>query len=136
MLQHITKLRVRYADTDQMQIVYYGKYLEYFEVARTEMLRAYGLPYRKIEENGFLLPVVEANVKYHSTAKYDDELEIECIVKDFPSIKISIEYFVRKSDDHSLVATGSTVLGFINKETFKVSRMPAFFHEEMKKHFK
>ena len=69
-------LRVRYADTDQMGFVYYGKYAEYFEVARVEALRTAGFSYKKMEEDGFLLPVIEYQIKYFKPALYDAEITI------------------------------------------------------------
>jgi acyl-CoA thioester hydrolase len=92
MLNRQTEIRVRYADTDQMQFVYNGKYLEYFEVGRTEMLRSLGLPYFKIENEGYLLPVLEAYVKYLQPAYYDDLLIINSYLRDYPDLKIKINY--------------------------------------------
>jgi acyl-CoA thioester hydrolase len=73
-----TPIRVRYAETDQMGIVYYANYLVWFEIGRVEVLRALGLSYRKLEiEDGCILPVVEANCRYRAPARYDDEILIE-----------------------------------------------------------
>lgn len=77
MLINKTEIRVRYADTDQMHFVYNGKYLEYFEVGRTEMLREIGLAYSVIENKGYQLPVLETFVKFISPAFYDDILTVE-----------------------------------------------------------
>lgn len=71
-----SKIVVRYADTDQMGYVYYGKYAEYFEVARVEALKQGGYSYKKIEEEGFMLPVLEYHIKYFKPAFYDDEIVI------------------------------------------------------------
>ena len=79
-----TEIRVRYADTDQMQFVYNGKYLEYFEVGRTEMMREQGLTYRTIEENGYQMPVHEAFLKFKNPAFYDELLEVETRVEKLP----------------------------------------------------
>lgn len=135
MLTKQTEIRVRYADTDQMQFVYNGKYLEYFEVGRTEMLREIGLPYNILEKNSFQLPVLEAYVKYKSPAYYDDVLIIKSTLKDFPSVKIKIEYEILKKDNNELVAEGYTVHAFINKENKKLSRPPEFFSSAIKKFF-
>ena len=85
MLINRTEIRVRYADTDQMQFAYNGKYLEYFEVGRTEMLREIGLPYNVLEKKGYQLPVLEAHIKYHRPAFYDDIIIIKSVLKEFPS---------------------------------------------------
>ncbi|MBK7981513.1 MAG: acyl-CoA thioesterase [Ignavibacteriae bacterium] len=74
MLSHTTSIRVRYADTDKMQFVYNGKYLEYFEVGRTELLRSCGLAYSELEKIGYQLPLIEAGLKYKMPAYYDDVL--------------------------------------------------------------
>jgi len=132
MLSYKTEIRVRYADTDQMQFVYNGKYLEYFEVGRTEMLRENGLPYSIIEKNGFQLPVLETYVKYISPAYYDDLLIIESIVKDYPTLRIHIDYKVYRKENNNLVAEGYTEHVFIKKDSKKAVRLPKFFVEAMK----
>ncbi len=123
-MRHTTTLRVRYADTDKMGIVYYAKYLEYFEVARTEMLRAFGLPYREIEVAGFELPVASAAVKYYKGAKYDDEIEIAAEFTPQDSPRVPITYQVRDKATGDLLAEGETTLVFINMKTGKPSRPP------------
>ncbi|MFA3784125.1 acyl-CoA thioesterase [Melioribacteraceae bacterium 4301-Me] len=135
MLKHITSLRVRYADTDKMQFVYNGKYLEYFEVGRTELLRSTGLSYREVEKAGFQLPLIEANVKYKNPATYDDILEIEAAVKELYSPKVHIEYIIRKKDTGELIAEGFTTHVFINSLTKKVVKPPQIYIDALKKYF-
>jgi acyl-CoA thioester hydrolase len=132
MLSHKTEIRVRYADTDQMQFVYNGKYLEYFEVGRTEMLRENGLPYSMIEKNGYQLPVLETHAKYVSPAYYDDLLIIESLVKEYPTLRIHIDYKIYRKENNNLVAEGFTEHVFIKKESKKAVRPPLFFVEAMK----
>ncbi|MHB1687483.1 MAG: acyl-CoA thioesterase [Ignavibacteriaceae bacterium] len=122
---------MRYADTDQMQFVYNGKYFEYFEVGRTEMLRDNGLPYSLIESNGFQLPVLETGAKYLSPAFYDDILIVETIVKEKPALRIRIDYKIYRKDSNNLLAEGFTEHAFINKETKKPARPPKFFIDAM-----
>jgi len=124
MIQHTAKLRVRYADTDQMGIVYYAKYLEYFEVARTELLRELGLPYRTLEEEGFALPVADAAVKYYKGAAYDDELLITATIIPANSPRLPIEYKIIRASDEALLAEGSTTLVFTDSKTWKPVRPP------------
>ncbi|MCB0439221.1 MAG: acyl-CoA thioesterase, partial [Mangrovimonas sp.] len=88
MLSHTSKIRVRYADTDKMQFVYNGKYLEYFEVGRTELLRNVGLPYSNIKKEGYQLPLMEAGLKYKNPAHYDDVLLIEAKLEELYSAKV------------------------------------------------
>ena len=132
MLVHKTEIRVRYADTDQMHFVYNGKYFEYFEVGRTEMLRENGLPYDSIEKMGYQLPVIETGAKYISPAFYDDLLIIETTVKTNPIFRILIDYKIFRKNSNELLAEGFTEHVFINFMTKKVVRPPKFFSDAMK----
>lgn len=109
-----TPLRVRYAETDQMGIVYHSNYLIWFEVGRTELFREAGLPYTTFEEQGLGLAVVEATCKYRRSALYDDNLIIETKVESFSSRKVTFTYQVLR--DNTLLAEGKTVHAFINKD--------------------
>jgi acyl-CoA thioester hydrolase len=135
MLLKSTEIRVRYADTDQMQFAYNGKYLEYFEVGRTEMLREIGLPYSVLEKEGYQLPVLEAHVKYHKPAFYDDVLIIKSNLKECPSLKIHIDYEIIRKDPEAIIAEGYTVHAFIKKENKKVVRPPELFLKLIKPFF-
>ena len=135
MLEFETRIRVRYADTDQMKFVYNGKYLEYFEVGRTEMLREYGLPYLTIEDKGFQLPLLEAFVKFIAPAYYDDILFVKAFVKEMPVFKIHIDYVITKNNDKEKIVEGFTKHVFINKNTKKAVRLPEFFIENIRKSY-
>lgn len=135
MIQNKTEIRVRYADTDQMNIVYNGKYFEYFEVGRTEMLRSINLIYKDIEEKGFLLPVIECYAKYISPAFYDEILIIESQLLKIPQIKIHIDYKIYRKNQNQLITEGYTVHTFVNKKTNKAVRIPEFFNEAIKQYF-
>ncbi|MFD0695220.1 acyl-CoA thioesterase [Paenibacillus sp. GCM10027628] len=118
------QLRVRYEETDQMGVVYHANYLTWFEIGRTELIRELGYPYRKIEEKGLLLPVVEANSKFRKPARYDDLVSIYTRVAEASSIRIDFAYEIRKnSDDHptgdqapegELLVTGTTRHVWVN----------------------
>jgi len=127
MLTHRTTLRVRYADTDKMQFVYNGKYLEYFEVGRTELLRHYGLPYRQIEEQGYQLPVIEAGLVFRRPARYDDLLEIGAVVRAVRTPRLRIEYTVRRAGEEDILVEGFTVHIFMNVRTQRATRPPSFY---------
>jgi acyl-CoA thioester hydrolase len=127
MLSYTTSIRVRYADTDQMGVVYYAKYLEYFEVARTEMLRSIGLPYREIESRGYMLPVASASVKYYAGAVYDDELLVAATIIPKHSPKIEVHYEVRRAGDNAMIAEGDTTLVFVERSSGKPVRAPQFY---------
>jgi acyl-CoA thioester hydrolase len=132
MITSRTNIRVRYADTDKMQFVYNGKYLEYFEVGRTELLRNCGLPYSQVETHGYQLPLIEAGVKYFKPARYDDLLEIEAVVKEIFSAKLTIEYSIKRSGTDDIITTGFTSHLFMKVDTQKAVRPPQFYLDKLK----
>lgn len=127
-----TQIIVRYAETDKMGIVYHGNYLPWFEVGRTTLLRECGLPYRQLEEQGYYLPVVELGIKFVRPAFYDDTLTVITHLKEKPTIRIRLDYEVRRGDE--LLVTGFTMHGFINKAGEPV-RPPPGFAEKMREYF-
>ena len=135
MLIHKTTLRVRYADTDQMHYAYNGKYFEYFEVGRTEMMREHGLTYRAIEENGYQMPVHEAFLKFKNPAYYDELLEVETRVEKLPLANVRIDHTIRSKERNLIIAEGYIELAFIIKNTKKITRAPEFFIKALKMHF-
>ncbi|MBI9070454.1 MAG: acyl-CoA thioesterase [Melioribacteraceae bacterium] len=135
MITNVTQLRVRYADTDKMQFVYNGKYLEYFEVGRCELLRTYGLPYSEIETEGYQLPLIETGLVYRNPAFYDELLDIEAKVTVLYSPKIHIEYEVRRHETGELLVTGFTDHVFILESTKKATRPPKFYIEKLAEFF-
>ncbi|MCP5061916.1 MAG: acyl-CoA thioesterase [Ignavibacteriae bacterium] len=135
MLTHTTTIRVRYADTDKMQFVYNGKYLEYFEVGRTEILRHVGLPYSQLEREGYQLPLIEAGLKYKIPAHYDDELNIEATIKELYSAKVRIDYNVTRKEDKALIATGFTEHMFMKEDTKRPTKPPKIYIDALKKYF-
>lgn len=132
--EHTALIRVRYADTDKMGVVYYGKYFEYFEVARTEMLREYGLPYVDLEESGIMLPVTAASARYFKGAKYDDMLRITCRMPHRISPRLEIAYQVRRGESEEVLAEGETTLVFVDAATGRPSRPPKLYLERVE-HF-
>ena len=128
---HTHILRSRYGETDKMGYVYYGKYLEYFEVARTELIRSLGIPYSRLEENGVMLPVIYSQIVYKSPVFYDEEMRIEVSVFDKPVVRLETWYRVftsRQKDPHVL---GQVNLCFVNTETRKPCKAPGYFLEKM-----
>jgi acyl-CoA thioester hydrolase len=117
-----TAIRVRYAETDRMGFCYYGNYAQYFEVARVESLRSLGFSYKKLEDQGILLPVVSFNIEYKKPAFYDDELIIKCNVRELPSVKITFDYETYRGD--TLLNEASTTLVFVKSEDNKPTRIP------------
>lgn len=132
MIESRTQITVRYAETDMMGIVYHGNYLPWFEVGRTTLLKECGLPYRELEAQGYLLPVVELGVKFAKPALYDDTMTIITRLQERPLLRMRLDYEIRRGDD--LLVTGFTVHGFINKAGGPV-RPPALFTEKMRAYF-
>lgn len=114
MIESRAQVTVRYAETDMMGVVYHGSYLPWFEIGRTTLLKEVGLPYRKLEEDGFRLPVLEVNAKYFRPAVYDDTLTIVTTLREKPLLRIRLDYEVKRGDE--LIATGHTVHAFIDRE--------------------
>ncbi len=135
MIRHHTQIRVRYADTDQMKMVYYGKYFEYFEQARSELLRSIGLPYSEVEKRGIYLPVIEAFARYKRSAQYDDLITVESIVEELPVARIRINYKIYGETDNEPMIEGYTVHSFLNSETGKPTRAPAQFLQVLQEAF-
>ena len=111
--------RVPYADTDQMGVVYYGNYLVLFERARNELMRACGYTYKQCEAEGWMLPVVHAEVDYHSPARYDDMLEITAWCRSHKGVRLEIACEVRRKGEDRVLASGFTRHCFVSSSTFR-----------------
>ena len=123
MIASETKIRVRYADTDQMKMAYYARYFEYFEQSRSDLLREMGLPYPEIERLGFYLPVIEAHCTYRLGARYDDDIDIRTRAKKLSPVRVQFDYEAIRRADGALLATGHTVHATIDRGGRPV-RMP------------
>lgn len=117
-------VRVRYAETDAMGVVYHANYLVWMEVGRTEFIREMGFPYSKTEELGLLLPVVEANVRYRRPAKYDDVITVYSRIESFTPSKLIFQYEIRRKTESDqeleepageLLVTGTTIHVWVNR---------------------
>lgn len=105
-LSHTSEIRVRYAETDAMQVAHHANYPIWFEVGRGDMMHELGLPYTEVEEQGFYLMLVNLEVKYRSAARYDDLLTLETRVGEIKTRSMSFEYTLYKGE--TVVATGTT----------------------------
>lgn len=132
-IQKEIKIRVRYGETDQMGYCYYGNYAQYFEVGRVETLRAIGLSYREIENQGIILPVSEFSVKYLLPAYYDDELKVKTKISEIKGARISFDYEIR-NENEKLIATAHTVLVFVDKLTMRPISAPESFLNVIKQY--
>jgi acyl-CoA thioester hydrolase len=129
-----TTLRVRYAETDQMGFVYYGNYLQYYEVGRVEALRLLGTSYKQMEEDGVILPVYSCNIRYIKPAVYDDLLVIKTSITEMPKVRITFDYEIY-NQNNELLNTGTTLLVFVNKVSNKPCLAPTSFLEKISKYF-
>ena len=124
MFEATTQIRVRYAETDQMDVVYHGNYAQYFEVARAEAIRELGFTYKDMEAMGVIMPIVELHVKFLRPAHYDDLLTIKTMLKELPAehrIEFHQEVYNEKEN---LLTIGRVVLYFMNAETKEKTVMP------------
>jgi acyl-CoA thioester hydrolase len=134
MFEHITKIRVRYGETDQMGYMYYGNYAEFYEVGRVEMLRSLGLTYSGMEASGIMMPVMEMKCRYLKPALYDEEILVKVIMDKMPGVKIHFRYeFYNEKDE--LIHTAETLLVFVNMATTRPCLPPADFLEKLKPFF-
>jgi acyl-CoA thioester hydrolase len=133
MSSNITQIRVRYGETDQMGVVYHPNYASYFEVGRTEWLRQHGITYKKMEESGVMLPVVSLQINYKSSVYYDELIEVKTTLTKMPTASIEFEYKLT-NENGDLLATGSTVLAFIDRERNRPMRCPKHLLDKLQKH--
>lgn len=135
MYESTTQVRVRYAETDQMNIVYYGNYAQYFEIGRVESLRQLGWTYKEMEAMGTIMPVVEMQVRYLRPAHYDDLLTIKTIIKELPADH-KIDFFQEVYNEAGkLLTTGKVSLYFLDAVQRQKTNMPAAMYHKLKDFF-
>jgi len=120
-----TQIRVRYAETDQMDVVYYGNYAQYFEVGRVEAIRQLGLSYKEMEAAGVILPVVEFTAKFLRPAHYDDLLTVRSTLKEMPADHRILFHQEVFNEAGKLLTAGKVLLYFVKKGTMEKTAMPA-----------
>jgi acyl-CoA thioester hydrolase len=133
MFIHESFVRVRYSETDRMGYCYYGNYAQFFEIGRVEALRELGFPYKELEDEGVILPVLSFNIKYLRPAYYDDTLKIVTLIKAPPSTRFEFEYEVYNQHNEK-ITIGATTLVFIDKTTNKPTRAPKDLIEKLNKY--
>lgn len=130
-----TQVRVRYAETDQMGVVYHSNYFPYFESARAESIRQLGFTYADMEKMGVIMPVVDVHCRYLRPAKYDDLLTIKTMLKELPAhhkIEFHHEVF---NEENELLAIGKIILYFMEAKTMKKTTMPGQLLAKLQSYF-
>ena len=128
---HAINLRVRYAETDKMGVVYYANYFVWFEVGRCELIRAIGKSYRDLEEAGIGLPVIEAHCEYRSPARYDDELQVKTWGALLSPARVEFRYEVSQVTDGTVNAVGRTVHASVDQKG-RPCRLPDYIRDLLK----
>ena len=123
MKSHSTYVKVRYAETDQMGVVYHGNYAQYLEIARIDWLDALGISYKKMEEEGVMLPVYELNLVFKKSAKFDDRLKIVTFLKEKPGVRIKFRYEIYNQEEE-LLTEAETTLIFMDIERSRPIKCP------------
>jgi len=123
-------VRVRYAETDQMAVVYHGNYAQYFEMGRVEWLRNMGISYKWMEQNGVMLPVVSLTMNYKKPARYDDLLTVKTIFKSLSSVKIEFDYEIH-NENKELLTTGYSMLVFVDMKSGRPILPPDYVLEKI-----
>ncbi len=124
MVSHTIETRVRFAETDAMGVAHHANYLSWFEMARVALLDELGCPYRALEADGFLLPVLAAGTTYHRPTRFDDRLRVTVTLAEKPSARFRLTYQVRVGE--TLAAEGFTEHAFVNRDFKPVKPAPAF----------
>ena len=128
MIRYDHPIKVYYKDIDQMGIVYYSRYFEFFEEARTEMLSSIGLDYSNVEENGAMLPVIEAHCEYKKGATFSQNIIVKTYIRELPKVKIKFEYEICLADSDKILLNGYTIHACTNLEG-KPVKMPKYIRK-------
>lgn len=124
---YVHQIRSRYGETDKMGYVYYGRYLEYFEVARTEMIRNSGFSYQQLEESGIMLPVIHSEIQYKEPVYYDELMDISVHLFEIPGVRLRTYYEIHTQNRQKLHTLGSVTLCFTDVNTRRPVRAPKIF---------
>lgn len=134
MFSYSTKIRVRYAETDQMGCMYHGNYAQFYEVGRVEMLRSLGMSYRDMEQSGVSLPVSEFRSKYFKPARYDEEITVKVILSQLPATRMFFSYELF-NENGTLINVGETTLVFVDSKTGRPCNPPQNFLDKVSGYF-
>ena len=120
---HTVEFRVRYAETDQMQVVYHSNYLIWCEIGRTEFIRALGTPYAELERQNVGLAVAEATVRFHAAARYDNMIRVTTTISDVRSRTVTFDYVITNAETGERFVTASTKLVSLTRDS-RLTRLP------------
>lgn len=124
------QIRIRYGETDQMGVVYHGNYAQYLEMGRIEWLRDLGISYRKMEEDGIMLPVISLHINFKKSACYDDLINVKTQLRKAPTARIEFDYEIT-DENGEILTTAETVLAFIDMKTKRPIRAPKFILDKL-----
>lgn len=130
MKSHSIFVKVRYSETDQMGVVYHGNYPQYLELARIDWLASLGISYKKMEEEGVMLPVYNLDVTYKKSARFDDQLKVVVVLRNIPTVRIIFDYKIY-NQNNELLTEASTELVFINMKTNRPMRCPSYILDKL-----
>lgn len=130
MISYDAKIRVRYKETDKMGVVHHSNYIVYYEEARVEALRSWGLSYDDMEKQGIISPILEVGSKYIQPAYFDDLLTVRVIVEEVPMVRLKVRYELY-NEAGTLINTGHTWLGFLDGQTRRPCRAPEYVVKKM-----
>lgn len=128
------QFRSRYSETDKMGIVYHSRFLEYFEMIRTEFIRSIGLPYGEMEASGIMLPVTRADISYKRPIKYDELMDGSVMIYNQPTVKLITYYDIRPAGEQQPSVLGKVDLVFVDVNTRKPRRAPEEFISKLYKY--
>lgn len=131
-----TQIRIHYALTDQMGVVYYGNYAQFYEIGRTESVRSLGFTYKEIEAMGIFMAVTDMHIRYLRPAKYDDLITVKTTLREIPLHHKIVFYGEIYNQDKELLNTGEITLYFLDAKTMKKKDMPAELKKKLEKYFK
>ena len=134
MFSYSTRIRVRYADTDQMGFMYYGNYATFYEVGRVEMLRSLGMTYSSMESSGIIMPVTELHCKYIKPALYDEEIKVVVTIEKMPQMRIVFKYELY-NEKEDLINIGETTLVFLDVESKRPCPPPSELLDKLQIYF-
>ena len=130
-----TQIRVHYALTDQMGVVYYGNYAQFYEIGRTEAIRTLGFTYKEVEAMGIFLAVTDMHIRFLRPAKYDDLITVKTTLKELPLHHKIVFHGEIYNQEKELLNTGDVTLYFVDSKTMKRSVIPDALKEKLAKYF-